>query len=181
MRVVLSFILSMVALGLSAVSAQASLITINDAFVAGGFNPAAPVDPVTGSFSVTFDNASTLIDITSGISITNLNIALGSAPAFTYNSLSDVLFIGGLQDFANGVQAGTDDFYLVITTASTNPTFAGLVYTQQQFALETFFADPDQGELTPAAPSNVPEPASLTLLGLGLASMGARRRRQRKA
>ena len=61
-----------------------------------GWVRVASVDPVTGSFSLTFDNAvGDLTDVTSGISITNLNFSLDSAPAFNYYAAFDMLYIGG--------------------------------------------------------------------------------------
>jgi hypothetical protein len=78
--------LALFVLSMTATSAQATPSTLNYDFSATGFEAAgAPVDPVTGSFSVTFDNATDLTDVTSGISLTGLNISLGSAPAFTYS------------------------------------------------------------------------------------------------
>ena len=167
------------AFGMSVASAHAAPITLNFVFSATGFDaPGAPVDPVTGSFSVTFDNATELIDVTSGISVTSLNIALDSVPAFTYVlGLANFLSIGGLVAGADGVITGIDDFTLFIELTRTGtPISAGFFYSQT--ASGVFFAS--TVILTPSQPTSIPEPACLTLLGLGLAGMGARRWRQRK-
>ena len=171
--------LAVFAFGMSIASAHAAPITLNLDFSASGFGPDAPVDPVVGSFSVTFDNATELTDVTAGISVSGLNIALDSVPAFTYViGLADFLFIGGLDSGADSVTTVTDDFTLGIELTPTGtPTSASLFYSQS--ASGVFFAS--TVTLTPSQPTEVPEPASLALLGLGLASIGVRHWRQRKA
>lgn len=162
--------LAVLALGISAGSAQAAPITLKYDFVAAGFFPGgAPVDQVTGSFSVTFDDTSTLVDVTTGISITNLNIALDSSPAFTYFSDIDVLVIGGLQNGALIAGGGSNDFHLGIQRASTtNPvSFYEFYYSQTGEPLSYTALS---GSLTPSA---VPEPATFSLFALGLVSFAA--------
>ena len=167
----------------TAASAQASIITLNYDFSATGFDPAsAPVDPVTGSFSVTFDNSILFFfDVTEGVSVTGLNISLGSAPAIAYFQDMDQLLIGGLESGSDNVSVdpATDDFLLQINNVSTSPTLFSFVYAQKAAGPGGFFTF--EGTLTPREVSPVPEPASLTLLGVGFAWIGVRRWRQRKA
>ena len=161
------FVLLLFTLAISAATAKANTITLNYDFSASGFPSGAPVDPVTGSFSVTFDDTLIYTDETSGI-VVNLNIPVGSPPAFNYAPAVDVLYIFGSLDTP-------DNFLMVIGGASTaSPNLSLFRYTSSSFPDQKFF--PEELELTPS----VPEPATLSLLGLGLASMGARRWRQRK-
>src|SRR5271168_1696950 len=116
--------------GSFAVGAQAAnAALVNDlvTFSASGFTSAfgqpVPTDPVTGSFTITFDPTQTYIDQTIGITLKSLNISLGSALAFDYSptgnthGAADELVVGGLQEGADSVLLSPtvfDDFDLHI-------------------------------------------------------------------
>jgi hypothetical protein len=169
------FVLLLFALAISSATAKANTITLNYDFSASGFGIGAPVDPVTGSFSVTFDDAANITDETSGIVVSNLNIALDSAPSFTYVKAPNVLYIGGLAGGAFGLfLPGTNDFLMVIGSPTSSPNLSLFFY--QTSAFNATFVTPE-ADLTPT----VPEPATITLLGVGLAGAGARRWRRRES
>ena len=180
------FAVAVLALGASVSSAQASIITLNFNFSVTDFADVpffvdpAPVDPVTGSFSVTFDNATDLIDVTTGVSMTSLNIDLGSPLVFSYFSLLDEFVIGGLSGGASGVAPGTDDFALPISSVSTNPFIRFTFFYTQEEDLDSVWESRNV-TLTSNGGAAVPEPSTLTLLGFGLAGIVVRRLRQRRA
>ena len=98
-------------------------------FSSGSPGATPPVDPVTGSFTITFDPTMTYTDQTAGIKLTGLNIPLDSSLAFNYSPagpVADGLVVGGLAD---GVccltinPTSSSDFYLYVTTFTTSPTF----------------------------------------------------------
>lgn len=161
-------------LALGPARADAEIITVSFGFVASGFDAGAPVDPVTGSVSVTFDNSTDLMEQTTGIAVSGLNITLDSVPAFAYGAVADVLILGGLTSGAQTLAGGTNDFLFGVLNASTNPIPAGGFIYSQTPGFDVYRGDV---ELT-AAP--IPEPATLTLFGAG-AALALLRRRRREA
>jgi hypothetical protein len=177
------FIGALVALACAAAPASAAIISNTYNFTASGFTtfsgsatPAAPVDPVTGSFSVTFDNTVTVDNVTSGITQNALNIALGSTLAFSYVANVDMLMIGGLQTNVSGILNGSDDFLLVINGVSTTPVFTTFGYTDAEFPDVAFLAS--TGSVTVGAVVAVAEPGTLALFGAALAGLGFIRRKR---
>jgi len=82
-----AFVAGSVAVGAQA--ADAALVHDLVTFTASGFTSAfgepVPTDPVTGSFTITFDPTQTYVDQTVGITLNSLNISLGSTLAFDYS------------------------------------------------------------------------------------------------
>jgi PEP-CTERM motif-containing protein len=151
-------VLAAVTLSLVGNKAAADPITVSSGFLASGFGQGAPVDPVVGWFSVTFDNSLTLTDQTAGITL-HLNIALDSAPAFGYGHLADVLVLGAIEQGAQTMGPGTNDFLFGLINVSTNPTVVDFAYSQVGYPV-VFHAS----ELALAP---VPEPGTLVLCGTG--------------
>lgn len=164
-------VLTAVTLSLVGNRASADPITVSSGFLASGFGQGAPVDPVIGWFSVTFDNSLTLHDQTVGITL-HVNIALDSAPAFGYGHLADALVLGAIEQGAQTMGPGTNDFLFGLINVSTNPTPVDFVYSQVGYPV-VFRAS----EFVPAP---VPEPGTLVLCGTGaLIAWRASRRNRR--
>jgi hypothetical protein len=169
-RMVVALVVLLVALGTS--RAEAEPITLSFGFIASGFGPGAPVDPVTGSFTITFDNSTNVFEQTTGLTYHDFNIVVDSAPSFSYSRAEDGLGLGAALSGTDVLGTGTNDLLWSIRNVSTNPV-AGPAFTYSQSGLDVF-----QGTfvLTPFA-TPVPEPATLVLFATGAAVAVIRRRR----
>jgi len=156
---------------LAAGSADADTITLSASFIASGFGEGAPVDPVTGSYSITFDNDVFILEQTAGITLSNLNIAIDGPPAFFYDPRTDLLILGSTFNGLLTVIHDTNDFFLTVGHASTHPINVQLVYAQRG-------TDIFKGGATLRS-TPVPEPSTLALALVG--TIVAALRRHRKA
>jgi PEP-CTERM motif len=178
-----------------AVSAQTAnaalvndLVTFTGSGITSAFGEPVPTDPVTGSFTITFDPTQTYVDQTVGITLKSLNIVLDSALSFDYSPTgnthgdADELVVGGLQDGADSTQISPtvfNDFILHIMTYSSTPTFQQVLYTTASATPDTnlFFTDlPESGAgsvtVTPIIPGGVPEPSTWAMMLAGFAGLG---------
>jgi hypothetical protein len=160
---------------------QTDLIT----FSAGGFisvfGQPTPTDPVTGSFTITFDPTLTYTDTTAGITLDSLNITLGSALSFNYDPTLNggQLVVGGIANGTGVVQTGppTNDFYLHIFTFETTPSFQQFGYTVAALTPSSYFYnDLTNGgfgsvTVTPVV-AGVPEPSTWAMMVFGFAGLG---------
>jgi hypothetical protein len=152
----------------------------SDFQIGQGSDP-APVDPVKGSFEISFDPTQTYTDQTAGIKLDALNIALGSALSFSYTTtgtFAGVLVVGGVEDGASKVQfsPSTNDFWLFINNYASAPSFKQLGYSQTSVSTDNLFFTPDPGgtgsvTVTPIT-SGVPEPATWAMMLTGFACLG---------
>lgn len=184
------------ALALGATAANATTVDELVNFTAGGFTSAfgepVPTDPVTGSFTISFDPTQTYTDETVGIKLNSLNIGLNSALSFDYspigngNGSADELVVGGLETGAAAITLGPTgaDFYLHLMTFTSSPTFQQLGYRPAETTSDSnYFFTPLNGQNLPAegvtftvssspVTPSVPEPSTWAMMALGFAGIG---------
>lgn len=165
-------------------SASASIVFRTYEFTATGFTAAgggggvAPVDPVSGSFTLTFDNSATIIE-SSAITVNSLNLTLSSAIIYTYVQPVDSLIIGGAAGGANDFP-NPGDFWIELFSVSNDSTGADGVYytTPSGFITKEWQSGNVSTRSFEGAPS-IPEPSTWALLVGGFAAAGATLRRRR--
>ncbi len=184
------------ALGATAGAHAASvtdLVTFSGAGFSSAFGNPVPVDPVIGSFTITFDPTQTYTDETVGIKLNSLNIGLDLALSFDYsptgngNGVADELVVGGLEDGASSISLGSTgaDFYLHIFTYSTVPTYGQIGYSPNSGGDDntSYFYTPtgENGLPSPGVVGSVtvtpvtapvPEPSTWAMMLVGFAGLG---------
>jgi hypothetical protein len=150
-------------------SADAAIISGTWSFTAGAYS---------GSFSfVNLDTTQFYTGSTdAGFSVsTNFDTTGDGGNAFDFDPGIRQLVIGGL---VNGVHSvisppATNDWDLAVNNFWTNPTFASFAY---EGTTSASFVSINSG--VTIAPAAVPEPATIALLGIGMAGIGFARRRK---
>jgi hypothetical protein len=122
----------LLALGAGPASAITITETIN--FTAHGFTPAgAPVDPVTGSFTITLDPA-VFVQRATTVTLNDVNITPSAiAPMFDYIPSINGGFLSVCSTAALPgctVSAGSNSFFLQIQHFQSTPTFSAFTYAQ---------------------------------------------------
>lgn len=167
----------------STAPALATTITRTYTFAFEDFTPnnpgiAAPVDPLEGSFTVTFDPTVAVNDATAGLTVNSLDLPNVDHFAFSYTPLGELVLgaVIGPGDNSASVSWGTNDFVLGFLHPLDTPVGASAFYTVA--GVNNVWSS-QQGTVSArdGAPG-VPEPSSWLLMVVGFGALGAGLRRR---
>ena len=172
-------ILASIATAFTLVAGASNATVVTQAFslTASGFEAGAPVEPVSGLFTFTYDDAAFLTPPSAvGLTLSGFNVPYAGPALFSYIKGSNLLVVGnnlgGFGSFT--VSPATPGFGFAITNVSTTPTVSSFTYS----------ADGHLWHASNITLTAVPEPTawSLMIAGFGLAGAGLRlARRDRRA
>ena len=172
--------LALLAVLLSPMAANADPVTVTYDFEAFDFDlglfdsTPAPMDPVTGSFSFTYDSAGSILDGTlTGIDLLIMSHLYDVADVGLDISGPETFFLGGLITGLNGTGPFTNDFVLFLDFTDGELSYGSFLYR-----VDSLFDGWLTENVVAAEHVSVPEPGTLALLGIGLLGMGLTRRRK---
>jgi hypothetical protein len=150
---------------LAGAAATASTITERVDFTARGSG--GPVDPVIGSFTISYDPSLHYWNETGpDITLNSLNIAVDSPLSFTYDPGS-YLQVGGSAGSAIGYTWGANDFVL-----SLFPGFFNVLAYSQVGQTTGFYSSDITATYTPVSVAATPIPGSVVMLVTALLGLG---------
>jgi hypothetical protein len=163
--------------------ANAAVITrtFTFSFSMAGFDPgSAPVGPLSGVFSVTFDPDAAVKDVTTGVKVYSLNLPVTGPFAFTYTPTGE-LTLGAIIDPTDSVDNAnfeTDDFDVsFFDPAGPNLSASDATYTRAGVDNVWFTTGGTVTAVDGLPP--IPEPSTWAMMMLGLGGLGATLRRRR--
>ena len=161
----------------SAATADAAIVNLRLKITASDFTGAAPVNPVMGDFTFSFDNAASFDSTDIGLTVNSFNLPHGvkfsyiaGAPDLMF--LSDGAYLEGC-----GATSGLNQFCTSISKVSTAPKIGSFYYSSvaapgiweaSTIELEAAFGG-----------AAVPEPSTWAMMIGGFAMIGAAIRRRR--
>jgi hypothetical protein len=159
----------------SPVTRTFSFTATNFEFAFGSPGP-APVDPVAGVVSVTFDDDIDQVDVTTGVSFKGFNFAVDTVsaiPGFSYSPVDKLLLIGTVCQCGSGsvtaIGPDADSFLLGIMNPAGKAGFALFAFSQSGF--------PDVALANSGTIAAVPDTPTWLALTLGFGAVGAAFRR----
>ena len=124
-------------------TASAATITDIITFTASGFEAGAPVDPVIGSFTVTFDPTATEVVIGTSVVVNSINVAGGGTPFFLWAPSSDFGAVLTVCSSADpfpmcGVGAGENSYLIGVEHFESTPRFHNVAYGTTSNPVQVF-------------------------------------------
>ncbi|WP_270934425.1 PEP-CTERM sorting domain-containing protein [Falsiroseomonas oryzae] len=131
-----------------------------------------PVDPVFGSFDITYEVAPVWYSSESGITNFTSNFAVGSV-GFCFEPNGELLGVGGIYNSPCTISGGSNDFALIIKHSVSYPEFSHFWFGQE--GNNGLFRSAT-GWIT-FEPLPMPEPGTMILLSAGLLILASSLRR----